>query len=75
MLPRHLIEEFWDKVEKHLTDKLQMTPEDARKDMEAYRTRLASHGVNEMIYHSEPEEIAQAIKGGGFRTEISGSAG
>jgi hypothetical protein len=71
MLPGHLIAEFWATVEKALTERHRLTPEQAQQGIADYRARLDLRRVGEMIYHEEPERVAGTIAGavqqGGFQ--------
>ncbi len=63
----HLEAAFWDQVEDVLVTQYQVPRPNAQADIQMYRQRLAAHGVTDLLYHSEPEDIARAIHGQGFR--------
>ncbi len=54
-------------VEDLLVTQYQVPRPNAQADIQLYRQRLASHGVIDLLYHSEPKDIANAIHGQGFR--------
>ncbi len=62
MLPQHLIVDFWLKVQSRLEKK--WDKEKARKGISEYIALAEKHDFADMVYHREPEEIAQTIAGG-----------
>jgi hypothetical protein len=72
MLPGHLIAEFWVRVEELLQKQHHLTAERARQGIVEYRALLDSKRVGDIIYHQEPEQVANTIAGavqqGGFQT-------
>jgi hypothetical protein len=73
MLPGHLIVEYWAEVRRRLLEDRKLPDETARCYIAEYQRRLASHGVGDMIYHTDPEDSAAAIADAiehGFREPV-----
>ena len=62
MLPQYLIVDFWFKVQRHLEK--DWGKEIAKRGISEYIALAEKHDFADMVYHREPEEIAQTIAGG-----------
>ncbi len=62
MLPQHLIVGFWLKVQNRLEK--DWDKEKAQRGISEYIALAEKHDFVNMVYHREPEEIAQTIAGG-----------
>jgi hypothetical protein len=70
MLPKHLIEEFWATVKQELHEHYMLREPDAAMAISGYRAALEKHQVGDMVYHRDPESVAETVAGGwkqGFR--------
>lgn len=75
MLPAHLVVEFWDAVRRELRSRHQLTDADARTAVGRFQDALARHHVGDLIYHREPESVADTVAGGwksGFPDPVPG---
>jgi hypothetical protein len=63
MLPAHLIAEFWDTVRKELRTRYQLPERDAAAAVAGFREALDRQDGGELIYHREPETVAEAVYG------------
>ncbi len=63
MLAQHLVDNFWLRVKDELADRA-VDEVVALCAIAAYRNKLASHDVTELIYHQEPADVADAIQRG-----------
>jgi len=61
--------DFWLDVQRELETVHGQKTDEARREIDGYRQRLAQHEALDAVYHSEPREIAQAIFGGRFRQD------
>ncbi|MFI5387707.1 MAG: hypothetical protein ACHQ50_16490 [Fimbriimonadales bacterium] len=57
---------FWLDVQRELETTFGMSSNQAREALDGYRRRMASHDALDVVYNSEPQYIAQAIRGGRF---------
>lgn len=64
MLPPHLVAEFWATVENELSKRHDLSQVNAAKAISSYRAALDRHRVDEMVYHRDPEAIAETIAAG-----------
>jgi hypothetical protein len=64
MLPQHLIVEFWDTVKQELQKHHAMSEEAATQALASYQSALDRHQVGDMVYHRDPESVAETIAGG-----------
>ena len=62
--------DFWLDVQKELQTTFRMPPDKAREAIDGYRLRMASHDAIDVVYHSDPQDIARD-PGGGFRYEVN----
>ena len=65
-LPGHLIDWYWQEVEKELVQTHQLTSEAARRGIRKYRRALHRVGVGDILYHDDYKFTAQGIKNGGY---------
>lgn len=63
MLPRHLIEDFWDSVSRELREK-KLQEDQIPLAISRYRSALDRHEVDEWVYHRNPEAVAEIIAAG-----------
>lgn len=63
MLPGHLIAEFWATVREELINRFRLGS-NAEGAIASYRAALDRHGVGELIYHRDPESVAETIAAG-----------
>jgi hypothetical protein len=74
MLPPNLIREFWDTVKRELLHRHELTEAKAASAISSYRAALDRHQAGEMVYHRDPEDVAETIAAGaesGFPDPIS----
>lgn len=64
MLPQHLIAEFWGTVKQTLLEQHKLIEPDAVKAISTYRSALDRHQVGDMVYHRDPESVADTIAHG-----------
>jgi len=64
MLPQHLIVEFWGTVKQDLQKRHAMSEEAAVQALASYQSALDRHQVGDMVYHRDPESVAETIAGG-----------
>ena len=64
-LPGHLIDWYWDEVEKYLVRTHKVPREKARRGILRYRRALARHGVGDIQYHADADQTALGIVNGG----------
>ena len=62
--------EFWLDVQRDLQTEFDMPADQAREAIEGYSRRMAEQDALDVVYHSEPREIAIAIHGGRFRMAL-----
>lgn len=60
MLPEHLIAEFWSKVNAELKKKYELRAA-ASRAISSYRSIMDQHQVGDMVYHRDPESVAETI--------------
>jgi hypothetical protein len=60
-----MVAHFWVEVQRLLVDQYHITECQAKQEIADYRARLASHGVDEVIYNAGVESAAAAIASGG----------
>lgn len=63
MLPRHLIEEFWDAVRGELRGRHTYPEPRATAAVAGYRAELDRRHFDDLIYHREPAAVAEAVVG------------
>jgi hypothetical protein len=64
MLPSHLVAEFWESVARELRRKHHLSEIDAASALAKYRSALERHQADEVIYHREPESVAETVASG-----------
>jgi len=64
MLPSHLIVEFWETVKNELVRRLELSESDATKAISSYQSALERHQAGDMVYHRDPESVAETIAAG-----------
>ena len=73
MLPGHLIAEFWDKVNAELR-KRKLKETAASRAISSYCSIMDQHQVGDIVYHRDPESVAETIargwKNGVFRDVV-----
>ncbi|HVU87208.1 MAG TPA: hypothetical protein VHD36_07800 [Pirellulales bacterium] len=70
MLPHAGIVAFWQSVEKALVERHKLDNDRARAAIHDFVVALEGHDAEEMIYHEDPDEVADIVAGGyvaGFR--------
>jgi hypothetical protein len=82
MLPKDLIDEFWDIVKRELQERHELSESNANTAISLYQSALDRHQVGDMVYHRNAESVADTIAGGWTRkfpdpqpSPRSGSAG
>ncbi len=61
MLPEHLIVEFWETVRIQLGMRFELSTESAAKAIALYREAMERHRVGDIVYHRDPEAVAETI--------------
>ncbi len=64
MLPSHLIVEFWDAVNQELRNRHQLSEVEVTKAVFVYRSALERHRIGDLVYHRDPESVAETIARG-----------
>jgi hypothetical protein len=64
MLPPHLIEEFWDTIMQELRKRHRLSETDAKSAISKFKSALERHQIGDLVYHRDPESVAQTIAGG-----------
>ncbi len=64
MLPSHLVAEFWDTVRNELVLRFELRETDAAKAISGYQSALERHQAGDMVYHRDPESVAETISQG-----------
>ena len=72
MLPQHLIAEFWDAVRAALRSRFRFSEHEAASAVVGFRDELDRQHIGDLIYHREPEVVAETVVGWKYR--VSGSA-
>lgn len=60
MLPRALIEQYWDRVSSIVKKKCALNEQSAKLAVSRFRTEVEPK-VGEMIYHDNVENVAQTV--------------
>jgi hypothetical protein len=63
MLPGHLKAEFWQDVERRLEADHRIDGAVARRGIADYLALAEEHGFSDLIYHRDPEDVANTIAG------------
>jgi hypothetical protein len=64
MLPQHLITDFWFQVENSLEKRHDVPEKMAREKIAEFIALSEKHDFSEMVYHRNPDEVAETIAGG-----------
>jgi hypothetical protein len=64
MLPSHLVAEFWETVRNELVRRFELRETDAAKAISSYQSALERHQAGDMVYHRDPESVAETIAHG-----------
>jgi hypothetical protein len=64
MLPPNLIREFWDTVKRELLQRHELADAKATSAIASYRAALDRHQAGDMVYHREPDDVAETIAAG-----------
>ena len=61
MLPASVIKQFWTTVKRELQARFSLPQADARDGINAYRALIKKWRVGEILYHDNPENVAETI--------------
>jgi hypothetical protein len=67
MLPQNTIVAFWGTVTDELVNGHKLSKESAGVAISAYRSALDRHQVGDLVYHRDPESVADTIAAGWIR--------
>lgn len=74
MLGQAEIDTFWTEVERALKSRRKkFNSEQTLRAIMRYRNALAGAGVTNMVYHREPDEVAQDILRGEYDQAVASS--
>ena len=60
--PGHLVDEYWTDVITQLSKESRMSRAEATRQVELFRSQLASVDADELVYHREACDVARSLK-------------